>query len=1022
MANYSSILRSDATSISGFTSQVNVYSTINDLPLSGVATGLRAYVTGNNRYYFYNGTGWSSIGIANTSPSLTDSGTPESTYALAIDGSTPTIITIIATDPEELPITYSVVADSDFSGLASVSQDSNVFTITPFSSDSATTTSGTLTFKASDGVNIATASSTFTLTFEIANSNYTTLLAKASGNSGTNTSVTDSSSNAHTMTVSGDVRTTSFSPYRSGGYSYYLNGSSYVRPTNKHSVTTGNWTMEFWAYMPDLNTSNTYAIAEFQVNNSSAFEVLMPNLDGLALKATSVGTTFDSRTSGGNPTAYPPVREWFHIAITYNGSYVKLYLNGAELLSVANSSLDVTNTHLNVGACLRGTDFYFTGYISDFRLVKDVVYNGNFIPPTERLTTITNTDRLLASLPYLGDASDSTEPLIASGSPTIEAFAPYNYSPYSASSHGGSVYFDGSGDYLTVTYNSNLDLTQASTHTIEAWVYLTSTPSANTSIITTRPSSGPYGYDVRVNTSRQIQYYHTGAGSVTGSVAMVLNTWNHVAVVLTGGTAYIYINGILDTSGSFSSGFATTQSPYIGRSGTSVAYLPGYIADLRVVNGTAVYTAAFTPPTSPLTAITNTALLMSGQDAKVYDASQTVGALTLAGNATSSTTQTKYASSSVALDGTGDYISVDKTIGHFGTSNFTIEGWWYFNTVSAGYQPIITLGQDADQRGWGLITETDNELAFYMSNGSAWSYNIASTTVPNLNAWNHIAVTRSGGTLTLFLNGTSIGTASIGANSTHTTTSGALYIGHYPFFPGGARSFNGYIEDVRITKSLSRYPFIPTKETLTAVSGTSILTAHTSSLTDGSSNSHTITTNGSMASPTSFAPSSGMYSQYFDGSDDYITTSSDTSFGLGTADFTFECWYYWPSGSTYAWLMDMRDVGTSYIQTKPALYSTTSNLIYYVDGGDFISAPVLPTNKWVHVALVRASSVTRIFVDGSIVASGNDTKDYGSSASFKFGRNENTYYGTGYASNIRLVKGTALYSEDFTPPTSQLNG
>ena len=154
---------------------VTAYSSVNNLPTSGNDSGDQAFVSGNNRLYIWNGSGWYNIALINTNPAFDSSGTPESTYALSTEQST-TTITLLATDPEGLVITYSAVADSDFGGLATVSQDSSVFTITPFSNDSATTESGSLTFKASDGVNVASAISEFTLTFRIEHSNYTTLL------------------------------------------------------------------------------------------------------------------------------------------------------------------------------------------------------------------------------------------------------------------------------------------------------------------------------------------------------------------------------------------------------------------------------------------------------------------------------------------------------------------------------------------------------------------------------------------------------------------------------------------------------------------------------------------------------------------------------------------------------------------------------------------------------------------------------------------------------------------------------
>jgi hypothetical protein len=145
-----------------------IYSTRANLPASGNTAGDQAYVTENNRLYIWNGAGWYNIALLNLAPSIqsvTDSDGGITPFSLSSEGAV-TTITITAADSDGDPITYTAEADSAFSGLATISQADNVFTITPFSEDSATTESGTITFKADDGVNIASSGvQTFTLVF-----------------------------------------------------------------------------------------------------------------------------------------------------------------------------------------------------------------------------------------------------------------------------------------------------------------------------------------------------------------------------------------------------------------------------------------------------------------------------------------------------------------------------------------------------------------------------------------------------------------------------------------------------------------------------------------------------------------------------------------------------------------------------------------------------------------------------------------------------------------------------------------
>ena len=152
-----------------------VYATTADLPLVGNDIGDQGYVSGNNRLYFWNGSGWYSIAIINDFPNITsvqDAGANVTPFTLDTTG-TPTIITVTASDPEDLPLTYSysLTAGSLTNGggtTATVVQGTganiNQFTITP------STTVGfagtfELTFTTSDGINTATSPNIFTLTF-----------------------------------------------------------------------------------------------------------------------------------------------------------------------------------------------------------------------------------------------------------------------------------------------------------------------------------------------------------------------------------------------------------------------------------------------------------------------------------------------------------------------------------------------------------------------------------------------------------------------------------------------------------------------------------------------------------------------------------------------------------------------------------------------------------------------------------------------------------------------------------------
>lgn len=168
----------DVLDISGAISAgagVTVYATADDLPTTGLTAGDEAFISGSNRLYISNGTGWYSIGLVNTNPAITSVEDPSSNttpFTLATDGSA-LVLTITAADPEDIPLTYSyaVTTGSLTNGggtTATVVQgtgaNTNQFTITPTTTEAYAGTFE-LTFTTSDGINQASSVNSFTLQF-----------------------------------------------------------------------------------------------------------------------------------------------------------------------------------------------------------------------------------------------------------------------------------------------------------------------------------------------------------------------------------------------------------------------------------------------------------------------------------------------------------------------------------------------------------------------------------------------------------------------------------------------------------------------------------------------------------------------------------------------------------------------------------------------------------------------------------------------------------------------------------------
>jgi len=211
-----------------------------------------------------------------------------------------------------------------------------------------------------------------------------------------------------------------------------------------------------------------------------------------------------------------------------------------------------------------------------------------------------------------------------------------------------SNYFSGSGNYLNIPASTAFDFGTGDV-TIEAWVILTAIGGTNQTIISSFPTgsgSGWTAWSFIINTSGYliVDTFVSGVEQtcIANSNALTINQWYHVAYTRTGGTNRLFVNGNLCT---FSSN-TLVQAINSGSVALSVSRqnytgyeypLKGYVSNLRIVKGTAVYTAAFTPSTVPLTAITNTVLLTC-KSATIVDTSTNAFNITSTGTVTISTT------------------------------------------------------------------------------------------------------------------------------------------------------------------------------------------------------------------------------------------------------------------------------------------------------------------------------------------------------------------------------------------------
>lgn len=921
--------------------------------------------------------------------------------------------TLVATDLSN--VTYSVAVGSSLP--SSLTLAANGF----LSGSVSAANTYSFGIVATDTANLSN-TRTFTITIAVANDTYfknTTLLLNGEAN--VTPFIADASTNSLALTINGDTKPVLFNPYQEGYYSNFFDGAGdYLTPPLLNFGTT-DFTVEAWVCPTTAGDGSSSQILYISTGATTrlAFRLNSANKMDLYLNAVTPGvTTYTSNT-------VLVTNGWYHLAAVRQSGSIKLFVNGIldNTPSASVHDINQNDVYTYIGSIGASTQ-PFTGYISNFRITNTAVYTATFTPPTSPLTAISGTRLLTCQSNRFIDNSSNAYTIAKAGDVLISPAIPFtqnaSYSTY------GSTYFDGTGDYITTSSSSGLAFGTGD-FTIECWVYLAASSDANASFFTSTPATTYNGVMMGKDVIG-ISGPGGSGGNLTG-VTMPVSTWTHVALTRSGTSMRVFFNGVQQgstatNSTNINSTLGTIGSRYVEATG----YLwTGYISDLRVLKGTALYTTTFTPPTSLLTAIANTSLLTlqyngGAKNQGIIDNSNFNNIVTRNGN-TSQGTFSPYSVTgwSNYFDGTGDYLSVDSTgtALNSGTSNCTYETWVYFNSVATTTGAIFTGSNSAG--------DSTNCIALFLANtGILLLYGPSATNTAQCNVvanrWYHVAVTRSTNTFTLWLDGVSQGSFTDSGSISYSATK-PLSLGRFGAYAG--YYLNGFLSNMRIINGTALYTstFTPSTTPLTAISGTSLLTCQSNRFIDNGPNNLTITKNGdtsvqafspfgsiSEATPLSYSISSVNGSNYVD-----VSSSSNIAFGSG--DYTME-WYTYlttdQSHSPYMW--DFRSAGGA--GTQYAYFGSATGLI--TNYGTFTIPSIL--NTWRHWAITRSGTTWRLFIDGTEIYSSTDSSTYTSSGTYRFGLRYAAESSSliGLVSNLRFVKGQALYTGSFTPSTTPL--
>lgn len=581
--------------------------------------------------------------------------------------------------------------------------------------------------------------------------------------------------------------------------------------------------------------------------------------------------------------------------------------------------------------------------------------------------------------------------------------------------------------------------------TIEMWAYKNSAYAGNTFMLWTQRAAG--GVTIRWNNSannNHIQLY-VGRAPVTSTRYTVnsvsLDTWHHIAVVRKNLQWKIFVDGVdqaLTVVRATPSGGENLLAG-TARIGHYQVYTPGgwwgEIDDIRVTNGYARYWSqnvaapadAFptTGPSSPDDQYWRDTTLLLQES--LSDDSLSGHTLTAHSSLGLDATSWKYGSQSLLFDGSTQYLSTTVDSSFQIDDDGTIELW--FKTTSTANQRLLnyrTSGTSASNMVSVFIA--NNVLNFRIDN-----YLATGTTTVTDNAWHHVACVKNSTSLLIFLDGVQEASTAAPASISYNAIGETLSIGR-DVKGLLANWFEGNMDSIRWTKGVARYPSEPFPTAAFAATNgdpdfANVKLLLQDSLADDSYQGHTVVAYGTAGLNTDSAV--GNYSLDLDNGslntlNNYITVSGSgtQAFEVGaTEDVTVECWVkFIDDPTTLNYFQIIRPAGVLNANSwYMRVYSSKIQFLTGTTSTTTLQLPAIQQNTWHHIACVRQAGTLKIYLDGAEVLS---TPHSGTISTY--GSSSYQGLGLGYLSGnhfrldgLRITIGTARYTANFTPPTTE---
>jgi hypothetical protein len=388
----------------------------------------------------------------------------------------------------------------------------------------------------------------------------------------------DSSGAGNSGTISGATWTTSG---RFGG-ALSFDGTSSVITVNDSALLdlTNGMTLEAWVKPSSFTGWRTILYKE---NPGAGMAWSLYASDSNAPPAIYSATS-------GNPwrhvtgVAMLTLNAWAHVAGTYNGSMLKIYVNGVMVRSVAAvGDMITTEGPLRIGGHSISSQF-FKGLIDEIRIYNRALSQseiqadmnapviGTVAPPTTGP---------IAAFDFEEGSGEMVSDSSGTGNTGFISSATWTTS----GRYGRALSFDGTSSMITVNDSASLDLTNGMT--LEAWVKPSSLTGWRTILYKENPGVGLSWSLYASDSNAPPAVYSATDGNlwrhVTGTAMLTLNAWTHVAGTYNGSTLKIYVNGVMVKSVAATGNMPITEGPLrIGGHSLSSQFFKGLIDEVRI--------------------------------------------------------------------------------------------------------------------------------------------------------------------------------------------------------------------------------------------------------------------------------------------------------------------------------------------------------------------------------------------------------------------------------------------------------